>query len=92
MVKVFGERRERGIGDKVLGGGGLLEIVQCSIGGKDKGEGCFEGVEAREIGRVPRVESLGHVLRQGDGGVANDNAGGGISKGSGVRNEARRDG
>ena len=92
MVKVSRERRECGLGHKVLGGRGLLKLVQRGVRGKDKGQGSFEGLKARKIGSVPRVESLGHVLRQGDGGVANDNAGGGTSKGSGVRNEVRRDG
>ena len=93
MVKVSRKGRECGLGHEVLGVGRLLEVVQFGIRGKDKGEGCFEGLKARKVGSIPRCESSRQMMGQGDGGVTNDNnAIGSASKGSSVGDEVGRDG
>ena len=53
VVEVLGEGAEVSSGDKVSGGGNLLEVVQGGIRGNDEVESGFVGVETWEIRGVP---------------------------------------
>ena len=50
---MLGEGSEVSSGDKVSGGGNLLEVVQGGIRGNDEVESGFVGVETWEIRGVP---------------------------------------